>query len=45
MGRLPNSQLPHELSCTAADLLRAAVETLLYGAIRPGSDGEQEVGS
>jgi AcrR family transcriptional regulator len=41
--RLLNSRLPRELNCTAADLLRATVDTVLYGAIRP--DGEQEVGS
>jgi AcrR family transcriptional regulator len=41
--RLINSQLPSELNCTAADLLRATVDTVLYGAIRPGS--EQEAGS
>lgn len=43
--RLLNSQLPHELNCTAADLLRTTVDTVLYGAIRSSSDGEQEVGS
>jgi hypothetical protein len=43
--RLLNSQLPRELNCTAADLLRATVDTVLYGAIRPGSAGEQEVNS
>ena len=32
--RLLNSQLPHQLNCTAADLLRATVDTVLYGAIR-----------
>jgi AcrR family transcriptional regulator len=41
--RLLNSRLPRELNCTAADLLRATVDTVLYGAIRP--KGEQEVGS
>jgi AcrR family transcriptional regulator len=41
--RLLNSRLPRELNCTAADLLRATVDTVLYGAIRP--EGEQEVGS
>jgi AcrR family transcriptional regulator len=41
--RLLNSQLPSELNCTAADLLRATVDTVLYGAIRPGN--EQEAGS
>jgi hypothetical protein len=43
--RLLNSQLPRELNCTAVDLLRATVDTVLYGAIRPGGEGEQEVGS
>ena len=32
--RLLNSQLPRRLNCTAADLLRATVDTVLYGAIR-----------
>jgi AcrR family transcriptional regulator len=41
--RLMNSQLPSELNYTAADLLRVTVDTVLYGAIRPGS--EQEAGS
>jgi AcrR family transcriptional regulator len=41
--RLMNSQLPGELNYTAADLLRATVDTVLYGAIRPGS--EREAGS
>jgi AcrR family transcriptional regulator len=41
--RLLNSPLPRELNCTGADLLRATVDTVLYGAIRP--DSEQEVGS
>ena len=39
--RLLNSQLPRELNCTAADLLRATVDTVLYGAIRPGNEGEE----
>jgi hypothetical protein len=43
--RLLNSQMPHKLNCTAADLLRATVDTVLYGAIGPSSDDEQEVGS
>jgi AcrR family transcriptional regulator len=38
--RLMNSQLPSELNYTAADLLRATVDTVLYGAIRPGSERE-----
>ncbi|HEX4221873.1 MAG TPA: TetR/AcrR family transcriptional regulator [Pseudonocardiaceae bacterium] len=41
--RLLNSQLPRELNSSAADLLRATVDTVLYGAIRPGD--EQEAGS
>ena len=32
--RLLNSQLPQQLNATAADLLRATVDTVLYGAIR-----------
>lgn len=36
--RLLNSQLPRELDCTAADLLRATVDTVLYGAIRTGGE-------
>ncbi|MCW2718299.1 hypothetical protein [Pseudonocardia sp.] len=38
--RLLNSQLPRELNCTAADLLRTTIDTVLYGAIRPGSEQE-----
>ncbi|WP_067888253.1 TetR/AcrR family transcriptional regulator [Nocardia vaccinii] len=38
--RLLNSRLPRELDCTAADLLRATVDTVLYGAIRPDSESE-----
>lgn len=41
--RLLNSQLPRQLNRTAADLLRATVDTVLHGAIRP--EREQEVGS
>ena len=41
--RLLNSRLPRELDYTAADLLRTTVDTVLFGAFRPGS--EQEVGS
>ncbi|WIX98600.1 TetR/AcrR family transcriptional regulator [Amycolatopsis mongoliensis] len=41
--RLLNSALPRELGCTAADLLRATVDTILHGALRPG--GESEVTS
>ncbi|MFF2997938.1 TetR/AcrR family transcriptional regulator [Streptomyces sp. NPDC057950] len=33
--RLLSSQLPRELDWTAADLLRATVDTVLHGAIRP----------
>lgn len=36
---LLNSQLPHELDWSAADLLRATVDTVLYGAIRRTSAG------
>ena len=52
LERLLNSRLPHELDRTAADLLRATVDTVLYGAIRPARrdtgldsdiDDEQEV--
>ncbi|MET8413632.1 TetR/AcrR family transcriptional regulator [Streptomyces sp. NPDC005195] len=40
--RLLSSQLPRELDWTAADLLRATVDTVLYGAIRPAHpDGER----
>ena len=35
LERLLNSRLPHELDYTAADLLRATVDTVLYGALRP----------
>jgi AcrR family transcriptional regulator len=38
--RLLNSQLPRELNCTAADLLRITVDTVLYGAIRLDSESE-----
>jgi AcrR family transcriptional regulator len=38
LERLLNSRLPHELDYTAADLLRATVDTVLYGAIRPTGD-------
>lgn len=38
--RLLSSQLPRELNYTAADLLRATVDTVLYGAIRPNHDRE-----
>ncbi|MEU2743865.1 TetR/AcrR family transcriptional regulator [Streptomyces sp. NPDC007095] len=44
LERLLTSQLPRELGWTAADLLRASVDTVLYGAIRPahsGTDGQQ----
>jgi hypothetical protein len=39
LERLLTSQLPHELEWTAADLLRATVDTVLYGAIRPADQG------
>ena len=38
--RLLNSRLPQELDYTAADLLRATVDTVLYGAIRPAQRGK-----
>jgi AcrR family transcriptional regulator len=44
MERLFTSQLPSQLDWTAADLLRATVDTVLYGALRsahPGGDDEQ----
>jgi hypothetical protein len=44
MERLFTSQLPRQLDWTAADLLRATVDTVLYGALRsahPGGDDEQ----
>ncbi|MFE9868329.1 hypothetical protein ACFYPZ_37545 [Streptomyces sp. NPDC005506] len=44
LERLLTSQLPRELEWTAADLLRATVDTVLYGAIRsahPGIDDER----
>lgn len=44
LERLLASQLPRELDWTAADLLQATVDTVLYGAIRsahPGIDDEQ----
>ncbi|MEU1284442.1 hypothetical protein [Kitasatospora sp. NPDC005856] len=40
--RLPDQQVPRGPDRTAADLLRAAVDTVCYGAIRsadPGADG------
>lgn len=39
LERLLTSRLPGELECTAADLLRATVDTVLYGAIRPARPG------
>jgi hypothetical protein len=39
LERLLTSQLSHELEWTAADLLRATVDTVLYGAIRPADQG------
>ncbi|MFJ5271604.1 TetR/AcrR family transcriptional regulator [Streptomyces sp. NPDC088358] len=44
LERLLTSQLPRELDWTAADLLRATVDTVLYGAIRsahPRADEER----
>ncbi|WP_326805983.1 hypothetical protein OIE49_36130 [Streptomyces sp. NBC_01788] len=42
MERLLNSHLPRELDWTAADLLRAPVDTALYGAIRPAHFGTDD---
>jgi AcrR family transcriptional regulator len=42
LERLLNSQLPRDLNYTVADLLRATVDTVLYGAIRPDSDKEAD---
>ncbi|MFJ2737926.1 MULTISPECIES: hypothetical protein [unclassified Streptomyces] len=42
LERLLNSQLPRELDWTAADLLRAPVDTALYGAIRPAHFGTDD---
>ncbi|MEU1500115.1 helix-turn-helix domain-containing protein [Streptomyces sp. NPDC005732] len=39
LERLVTSQLPRELDWSAADLLRATVDTVLYGAIRPTREG------
>ncbi|WP_274910900.1 hypothetical protein [Streptomyces sp. WZ-12] len=39
LERLLNSQLPRELDWPAADLPRATVGTVLYGAIRPADPG------
>ncbi|MQY36882.1 hypothetical protein SRB17_48840 [Streptomyces sp. RB17] len=39
LERLLTSRLPHALDWTAADLLRATVDTVLYGAIRPADQG------
>ncbi|MFJ3772109.1 TetR/AcrR family transcriptional regulator [Streptomyces sp. NPDC090075] len=44
LERLFTSRLPYELEWTAADLLRATVDTVLHGAIRsagPALDGER----
>jgi len=40
LERLLNSRLPYELEYSAADLLRATVDTVLHGAIRPGGGGQ-----
>ena len=42
LERLLNSRLPYELEYSAADLLSATVDTVLYGAIRPAWQGEDE---
>ncbi|MEV5784739.1 TetR/AcrR family transcriptional regulator [Streptomyces sp. NPDC048448] len=39
--RLLSSQLPRELDWTAADLLRATVNTVLHGAIRPAHPDDE----
>ncbi|MFE3167555.1 TetR/AcrR family transcriptional regulator [Streptomyces sp. NPDC059224] len=39
LERLFTSRLPQELEWTAADLLRATVDTVLYGATRPAGTG------
>ncbi|MEV7387425.1 MULTISPECIES: TetR/AcrR family transcriptional regulator [unclassified Streptomyces] len=39
LERLLTSRLTRELDWTAADLLRATVDTVLYGAIRPAAPG------
>ncbi|WP_079249537.1 TetR/AcrR family transcriptional regulator [Streptomyces sp. IMTB 2501] len=39
LERLLTSQLPREMDWTAADLLRATVDTMLYGAIRSADTG------
>ncbi|MER6982872.1 TetR/AcrR family transcriptional regulator [Streptomyces carpinensis] len=39
LERLLTSQLPRELDWTAADLLRATVDTVLYGAVRSAHSG------
>lgn len=44
LERLLTSQLPRELDRTAADLLRAGVDTVLYGAIRPAHPGHSGIG-
>ncbi|MGW2938044.1 TetR/AcrR family transcriptional regulator [Streptomyces sp. NPDC001156] len=42
LERLLTSQLPHELNWTGADLLRATVDTVLYGAVRPAHPGTDD---
>ncbi|MFF2995435.1 TetR/AcrR family transcriptional regulator [Streptomyces sp. NPDC057950] len=42
LERLVTSQLPRELHWTATDLLRATVNSVLYGAIRPAHGGVAE---
>jgi AcrR family transcriptional regulator len=42
LERLFNSRLPLEFGYTAADLLRATVDTVLYGAIRPAPAGNDD---
>lgn len=43
LERLLNSTLPRELDWTAADLLRATVDTVLYGAVRQGPVMDEQV--
>ncbi|WP_229713587.1 TetR/AcrR family transcriptional regulator [Streptomyces fuscichromogenes] len=43
LERLFTSRLPHDLDWTAAELLRATVDTVLYGAIRPTRTGGEDV--
>ncbi|MEV5956764.1 TetR/AcrR family transcriptional regulator [Streptomyces sp. NPDC051987] len=42
LERLLTSRLPHELDWSAADLLRATVDTVLHGAVRTRAESEAE---